>query len=59
MKGDATHYQTLQWQGNPRSTATIIAKSLTDNLQLGGTAGIKMNLNLNSTLHIREVALVR
>jgi hypothetical protein len=59
MKGDATHYQTLQLQGNPGSTTTIIGEIITDNLQLGGTAGIKMNLNPNSNLHIRQVALVR
>src|SRR5678816_120840 len=59
MKGDATHYQTLQLQGNPGSTTTLIGEIIADNLQLGGTAGIRMNLNPNSTLHIRQVALVR
>ena len=46
-------------QGNPGSTTTIIGEIIADTLSLGGNAGIKMNLNPNSTLHIREVALVR
>ena len=59
MKADATHYQTLRLNGNPCSATSIIGEIITDNLQLGGTSGIKMNLNPNSSLHIRQVALVR
>src|SRR5882724_4043992 len=59
MKADATHYQTLQLQGNPGSTTTIIGEIIADTLSLGGSAAIKMNLNPNSSLHIRQVALVR
>jgi hypothetical protein len=58
MVADATHYQNLSLQGNPGSTTTITGEIIVDTLSLGGTAGIKMNLNPAAINKIREVALV-
>ena len=41
MKADATHYQTLQLQGNPGSATSIIGEIITDNLQWGAPRGLR------------------
>jgi Flp pilus assembly protein TadG len=56
---DMSVFQTLQLQGNPGSTTTIIGQIITDALALGGSAGIKMQLDPSSTLIVRQIALVK
>jgi hypothetical protein len=56
---DMSIFQTLQLQGNPGSTTTIIGQIITDALSLGGNAGIKMQLDPSSTLIVRQIALVK
>jgi hypothetical protein len=58
MSSDPSHYQNLSLQGNPGSTTTIIGEIIVDTLSLGGTGGIKMNLNPAAFNKIRQVALV-
>lgn len=59
MKADATHYQSVHLQGNSGSSTIIDGEIITGALSLGGTPDIRMNLNAGSTLHIRQVALVK
>jgi hypothetical protein len=54
-----THYQTLQLQGNAGSSTSITGEIIASVLQLGGTAGITMNLDPNYRLLTRQVALVK
>jgi hypothetical protein len=54
-----SNYQKVQVQGTAGSSTTITGQIVTDTLQMGGNAGITMNLNPNATLHIRQVALVQ
>jgi hypothetical protein len=58
MLADPTHYQNLSLQGTPGSATTIIGEIIVDTLSLGGTAGIKMNLNPAAINKVRQVALV-
>ena len=54
-----TYPQQLALQGNAGSNTTIIGQMIVDTVSIGGTANVTMNLNPNSVLHIRQVALVR
>ena len=51
--------QHLLLQGNPGSTTLIIGMIIVSELELGGNAGITMQLDPDAHLHIRQVALVR
>jgi len=59
MTTTAAHHQSLSLGGGPGSSTTITGEIIVDTLSLGGNSAITMNLNPNSTLHIRQVALVR
>lgn len=59
MLADATHYQQLHLQGNPGSATQIQGRIIVDALDMGGTAGIEMDLISTSDQLIREVALVK
>jgi len=52
-------YPSVLLQGTPGNATHITGEIITDALQLGGNGGIVMTLNPASTLHIRQVALVR
>ncbi len=54
-----SNYQSLSLQGNPGNATNITGEIITEALSLGGTSGITMTLSPNSTLHIRQVALVK
>jgi len=56
---DPTHYQRLVLQGTPGQQTLIRGEIITNVLELGGNAGIKMQLDPLNKLHIRQVALVR
>jgi hypothetical protein len=51
-------YQKVSLQGTPGSSTLLQGQIITDALELGGNAGVTMNLQPNATLHIRQVALV-
>jgi hypothetical protein len=59
MLANAAQFQTLLLQGTPGSSTKVIGEIITSALQLGGNAGITMQLNPGATLHVRQVALVR
>jgi len=59
MRADPANYQWLALQGNPGSTTRVIGMIIVDRLTLGGNATIRMTLDPNNRLHIRQVALVR
>jgi hypothetical protein len=59
MKVTPTQYQSVTLQGNSGSSTIIDGEIIAGALTLGGTPDIRMNLNAGSTLHIRQVALVR
>ena len=59
MLADSTHHQTLSLQGNPGSATNIIGQIIVDHLDLGGNAEIRMTLDANPTLTVRQVALIR
>jgi hypothetical protein len=54
----ATTYQELNLKGNSGSGTLLQGQIIVDALSVGGTGGIKMNLNSNSALIVRQVALV-
>jgi hypothetical protein len=58
MTSTPAQYQTLKLQGNPGNTTYVQGEIIVDALQLGGNAGITMNLNSTSTLVISQVAMV-
>ena len=58
MLGDPTHYQQLNIQGTPGSSTYIQGEIIVGALGMGGNASITMNLNSNSVLDIRQVAMV-
>jgi len=58
LKTSPSHNQSLQLQGNSGSTTTVQGEIITDDLSVGGTAGIAMNLSSIPCFHVREVALV-
>lgn len=59
MLADSTHHQTLSLQGNPGSATNIVGQIIVDHLDLGGNAEIRMTLNPNPYLTIRQVALIK
>ena len=59
MDGDATHYQELDLQGTPGSQTKIRGRIIVDALQMGGNAGVEMDLDSIPNQIIREVALVQ
>jgi Flp pilus assembly protein TadG len=58
IMNDAAHYQELDLQGTPGSTTLIQGEVIVGALHMGGNAGITMNLNSDSTLKIRQIAMV-
>jgi len=58
MQGDSTHYQALTLQGGSGSGTLIQGEIIVGTLSLGGNGSITMDLNPNSTLVTRQVALV-
>ena len=58
MNANAAQYQELDLQGTPGSTTYIQGEIIVGTMHLGGNAAITMNLNSNSTLNIRQVAMV-
>jgi Flp pilus assembly protein TadG len=58
MNGTPAQYQELDLQGTPGNTTKIQGQIIVGALQLGGNAGITMNLNSSTTLVVRQVALV-
>jgi hypothetical protein len=46
-------------QGNSGSTTYVLGNIITDNLQLGGTSAITMDLNPNKAYDILKVSLLR
>jgi hypothetical protein len=59
MRANPATYQWLTLQGTPGSTTRIIGMILVDRLSLGGNSTIRMTLDPNASLNIRQVALVR
>ncbi len=59
MDGNPALYQRLSLQGTPGSTTRVIGMIDVDVLELSGNAAIKMTLNPNASLNIRQVALAR
>jgi hypothetical protein len=59
MTTTPSQYQSLDLQGNPGSSTQVIGEIIVGTLSLGGSANITMTLDPNSTLHIRQVALVK
>jgi hypothetical protein len=55
----ASPYQHLLLQGTPGSTTLIIGMIIVSELELGGNAGITMQLDPDAHLHVRQVALVK
>lgn len=59
ISNNAAHpYQEVDLQGNPGSATEVDGEIIVDVLQLGGNAGIKMNLNSTASLQVDEIALV-
>jgi Flp pilus assembly protein TadG len=54
----SSHYQLLQLQGNGGGNTLIQGEIITNQLLLGGSGTITMNLNPNPTLPTRQLALV-
>jgi hypothetical protein len=59
MLANPANYQWLSLQGTPGSTTRIIGMIIVDRLELSGNSTIRMTLDPNNRLHIRQVALVR
>ena len=59
MKATPSQYQELDLQGTPGSATTIQGEIIASSLNLGGNAGITMNLNNLPTYQVRQVALVQ
>jgi hypothetical protein len=59
MLADSTHYQTLEYHGNPCSTTYTEGDVIVNALVLKGTADLAMKLRPDSYLRIRKVALVQ
>lgn len=52
-------YQSLSLQGNAGGTTTVQGEIIVDELSLGGTSGITMNLSSAAVFPVRQVALVQ
>ena len=59
MQATPAQFQTVLLQGTPGSTTTIRGMIIVSELELGGNAGITMQLDPDAHLHVRQVALVR
>jgi hypothetical protein len=59
MLADPSHYQTLEYHGNPCSTTYTEGLVVVNALLLKGTADLAMKLRPDSYLTIRKVALVQ
>ncbi len=59
MLADATHYQEVDYNGNPCSATVQQGYIIVSSLQIVGTTTIKMNLTPYGFLRIRQVSLVR
>lgn len=59
MTGDATHYQEVDYNGNPCSTTVNRGYIVVSTLQIVGSTTIRMNLLPYGFINIRQVALVR
>jgi hypothetical protein len=59
MLADSTHYQTLEYHGNPCSTTYTEGLVIVNALVLKGTADLAMKLRPDPYLAIRKVALVQ
>ncbi len=59
VSGDPTHYQELQYHGNPCSGTYIRGDIVVGSLQLVGTADLAMRLDPTHLNYIRQVALVK
>jgi hypothetical protein len=59
MTTTPSQYQELDLQGTPGSTTTVQGEIITSNLNLGGNAGITMNLSSLPSYQVRQVALVQ
>jgi Flp pilus assembly protein TadG len=59
LSNSTSYNQNLLLHGNPCSSTEILGEIIVDTLELKGASAVKMALNSNSFLHIRQVALVR
>jgi hypothetical protein len=59
MVSDATHYQEVDYNGNPCSTTYNQGYIVVSSLQIVGSSTIRMKLNPYGFINIRQVALVR
>jgi len=59
MRTAPSHYQSLSLQGNSGSETQLVGQIIVDALSLGGGVGIRMTLDANRTLAVRQVALVK
>jgi hypothetical protein len=58
IMADPAHFQELDLSGNSGNQTLIQGEIIVGVLGLGGTGGIKMDLNPNATLVVQQVALV-
>jgi hypothetical protein len=59
MNGDATHYQSVEYNGTPCTGVANVGEIIVSQLTEKGTAGINMQLFPNGFLTVRQVALVQ
>ncbi len=59
MKGDNTHYQQVDYHGNPCTGVNDYGEIIVSQLTVKGTSGINMGLFPNGFLKVRQVALVQ
>jgi Flp pilus assembly protein TadG len=59
MQADATHYQSISYNGTPCSGTVHQGEIITGELSLVGNTGVSMNLFPTSFVKIRQVALVQ
>lgn len=59
MTGDSTHYQALTMGGTSGNNTRIRGEIIVGQLTLNGTPNITMNLNPNTNIIVRRVALVQ
>jgi hypothetical protein len=59
MNGDLTHYQEVDYNGNPCSTTYNQGDIIVSSLQIVGSTTIRMKLVPYGFLNVRQIALVR
>jgi hypothetical protein len=59
MKADSTHYQQVQYHGNPCTGVQNYGEIIVSQLTVKGTSGINMGLFPNGFLKVRQIALVQ